>query len=463
MLRRREPPTTRRPPRRGPRPSAPAASHVRTTVRASNCPVPRAPRRTRRRARDRTPGRTPPRPRAPAGPTPERAPTTATPPPRPPRPGRRAPRGRTPSGPPTRSRDRLLADPAEDLLVSLPHPIVLRPRADQGVPELPHRGASRLRLPERPDLEQELLERPPVIEMAEDEVQLPDDELEHVDLAVEQLHQVRLDRVLRPEVHDVHLALLAQPVHAADPLLDPKRVPREVVVDDRPRELQVPALPARLRAQEHLGVLLERADGRVLGGDPQAPMVRRNAVPIGPQDPLQVPEGAHVLREDERLFVERPQEGPQSVRLDVRRDRTRIVPEAFEPLAVLRAERRTAGEPIERLRDRERAAADLPLQHDQREPCRPREPPGGSPVRVAHELRDVVVEASLGRSEPHREAVHPPGRQREGDPSAIADHDVSEPSAQLRHPRGHSAVRARDVPLEEAIIGVQRARLEEAD
>src|SRR6266545_1724411 len=281
MLRRREPPTTRRPPRRGPRPSAPVASHMRTIVRGSSCPVPRVRRRTRRHAKDRTRGRTPARPQAAAGPTPERAPRRATPPPRSPRPGRRAPPGRTLSGTPPHSCDRLLADPAEDLLVSLRHPIVLRPRADQGVPELSHRGASRLRLPERPDLKQELLERPPVIEVAEDEVQLPDDELEHVDLAVEQLHQVRLDRVLRPEVHDVHLALLAQPVHAAYPLLDPKRVPREVVVDDRPRELQVPALPARLRAQEHLGVLLERADRRELSADPRPGRVRGYALPMG--------------------------------------------------------------------------------------------------------------------------------------------------------------------------------------
>src|SRR6266566_3098747 len=205
MPRSRARPTRRRRPQRGRRPNARVASHTRTIARGSSCPVPRALPRIRRRARDRTPGRTPTRPRAAAGPTPERAPTRATPLPRSPRPGRRGPPGRTPSGVPRRSCGRLPADPAEDLLVSLPHPVVLGPRADEGIPELSHRGASRLRFPERPDVEQELLEGPSLVEVAEDEVQLADDELEHVDLAVEQLHQVRLDRVLRPEVHDVHL------------------------------------------------------------------------------------------------------------------------------------------------------------------------------------------------------------------------------------------------------------------
>src|SRR5207247_8017393 len=174
-----------------------------------------------------TRGRTPHRPRVLAGPTPERVPTRATPLPRSPRPGRRGSPGRTPSGAPPRSCGRLSADPAEDVLVPLPHPVVLGPRADEGVSELSHRGASHLRLPERPDVEQELFEGPPLIEVAENEVHLADDELEHVDLAVEQLHQVRLDRVLRPEVHDVHLAILAESVPAAAPRLDPQRVPGE--------------------------------------------------------------------------------------------------------------------------------------------------------------------------------------------------------------------------------------------
>src|SRR5207244_6342477 len=102
------------------------------------------------------------------------------------------------------------------------------------------------------------------LKIPQDQVQFSDDELEHVNLAVEELDEIRLDGVLGPDVHDMDLALLTEAMHPSDPLLDPERIPREVVIDHGPRELQVPTLAARLRAQQHRGPRLALPDGLVL-------------------------------------------------------------------------------------------------------------------------------------------------------------------------------------------------------
>src|SRR5207249_1580629 len=100
----------------------------------------------------------------------------------------------------------------------------------------------------------------------------------HVDLAVEEFHQIALHGLPRPQVHDVDLALLAEAVHPPDPLFDAQGIPREIVVHDRPRELQVPALAAGLRAQEHLSVPLERPHRAIFRRRREAAVVERDAM-----------------------------------------------------------------------------------------------------------------------------------------------------------------------------------------
>src|SRR5207245_10908003 len=134
---------------------------------------------------------------------------------------------------------------------------LLGPRAAERIPEAAQRGPPRRRFPEHPDVHHQVLERPTLVEVANDQAELSDDELEHVDFAVEELHQVRLHGILGPHVHDVDLAVLTESMHPPDPLLDPERVPRKIVVDDRPSELEVPALAPRLCTQEDLAVLVE--------------------------------------------------------------------------------------------------------------------------------------------------------------------------------------------------------------
>ena len=59
------------------------------------------------------------------------------------------------------------------------------------------------------------------------------------------------------EVEDQAVLLLAVAVDAAHALLQPHRVPGDVVVDHQPAELEVDALARRLGGDQHLAVLLE--------------------------------------------------------------------------------------------------------------------------------------------------------------------------------------------------------------
>ena len=68
--------------------------------------------------------------------------------------------------------------------------------------------------------------------------------------------------VLREEVDDGHVVLLAVAMAAADALLDALRVPRQVVVHDRVAELQVQALGAGLGGDEDARARLELVDER---------------------------------------------------------------------------------------------------------------------------------------------------------------------------------------------------------
>ena len=99
---------------------------------------------------------------------------------------------------------------------------------------------------------------------------------------------------------------LADPVDAAEPLLDPVRVPRQVVVDHQVRALQVQALAGGVGGDQHPGVL-------VLGeqfGDPAAFLTPDPAVDgdhgVGAAEQVtdafgQVLQGVPVLGEDDDL------------------------------------------------------------------------------------------------------------------------------------------------------------------
>ena len=70
-----------------------------------------------------------------------------------------------------------------------------------------------------------------------------------------------LARVRGDEVEDEAVLLLAVPVDAAHPLLQPHRVPRDIVVDHEPAELKVDAFSGGLRGDQNLTVFTELALG----------------------------------------------------------------------------------------------------------------------------------------------------------------------------------------------------------
>src|SRR3989441_2053521 len=124
--------------------------------------------------------------------------------------------------------------PAGDRLVDALPLLVLSGSGDEEISEAAQGGPPVLRLPQHPDVHHQVFERPALVEVPEDQIEFSDDEFEHVDLAVEELHQVRFDGVFGPYIDDVDLALLAEAMDPSDPLLDPKRIPREVVIHDGP-------------------------------------------------------------------------------------------------------------------------------------------------------------------------------------------------------------------------------------
>lgn len=115
-----------------------------------------------------------------------------------------------------------------------------------------------------PHLQDDVLEVPVLAQMSQDRLDLADDHLEHVDLAVEDIDDVVLNSVLHGKIEDKDVAGLADPVKSSDPLLDPHGVPREVEVDDGVAELKIPALSAGLRGDENRNVAPERRDCGVL-------------------------------------------------------------------------------------------------------------------------------------------------------------------------------------------------------
>src|SRR5712691_4134116 len=114
---------------------------------------------------------------------------------------------------------------------------------DERISQAAERGPTFLGLSQDPDVHHQVFERPTLTEIPEDQIEFSHDELEHVDLPVEELHQVRLDRVLCPHVDHVDLTFLAEAMDAPDPLLDPKRIPRKIVIHHGPSELEVSASP----------------------------------------------------------------------------------------------------------------------------------------------------------------------------------------------------------------------------
>src|SRR5439155_20589525 len=81
------------------------------------------------------------------------------------------PRGRTAATAGHRSRGHRLARLAQDRFVGLLDLFILRPRPDERIPQAAQRGPPFLGLPEDPDVHHQVLERPTLVEVAEDQIE----------------------------------------------------------------------------------------------------------------------------------------------------------------------------------------------------------------------------------------------------------------------------------------------------
>src|SRR5439155_1945925 len=115
-----------------------------------------------------------------------------------------------------------------------------------------------------PQVEHDVFELALVLQISEDLADLAHDQLEHVDLAVEHLEDMVLDGPGSGEVEDPHRLRLADAVDTADALLDPHRIPGQVVVDDRVAELEVASLAADVGREQNAPVASERGDLGIL-------------------------------------------------------------------------------------------------------------------------------------------------------------------------------------------------------
>ena len=105
----------------------------------------------------------------------------------------------------------------------------------------------------RPQVGDHLLKFALFFQIAEDHVDLADDQLEHAQLGLEQVQDCRLYRVSGDEVEDMHVVRLADAAEPADALLDLHRVPGQVEIANGVGKLQVAAFTACFRGQQQPG------------------------------------------------------------------------------------------------------------------------------------------------------------------------------------------------------------------
>jgi hypothetical protein len=147
-------------------------------------------------------------------------------------------------------------------------------------------------------------------DLLEHRVQAADRLGEDPDAGIEHVEHARRQRALGPEGVDGDLAQLPDAIDAADPLLDGRRAPGEVVVDQHVAVLEVAPFPAQLGAEEHAGPLRVAEAGHQLvavGGRQVAHVGERLDAFLlarAPGEPLaQVVDGLARLGEDQHLLV----------------------------------------------------------------------------------------------------------------------------------------------------------------
>ncbi len=141
------------------------------------------------------------------------------------------------------------------------------------------------------------------LELAEDHLDLTRNQLEQIQLLVEHLQDVLLQAASQTEVEHEHLTGLSDPVHASDPLLELHRIPRQIVIDHRPAELEVAALASDFARDEDVSVVFELFHRPIFLLGRQSTVERCDAEASLFERALQVIERRTETREHDRLVV----------------------------------------------------------------------------------------------------------------------------------------------------------------
>src|SRR3990170_2369224 len=371
--------------------------------------------------------------------------------------------GETPQ-PPHRSSCRLHREvlSEEALLVRL-HRLVGSLRREERIAESIQCFPTARPVAHRPDFHQDFFERPRPREVSEDEVEFSHNELEHVDFPVEQLDDIFLDRVPRPEVHDVYLARLSEAMDSADSLLDLQRIPGEVVVHHGVAELEVPTLTARFRAEEDPIPFAKRANACLLLPRWKPAVIDGNRMTIGLEPVPEIVKGPEVLGEHDDLVIDADQQLSQPLGLCVFLNRRDTRMQLIERKAVLEREVPAVLHPPERFCGGKRAAPDLLLEHKERQRV-------WAPRRLrirgiadANKVRDIFVDLPLGPGQGDFHGEDAAGREYDHTAPSVPDHHLPEEALELRGVRRRPHVASADEALPEATRGAELAGPKERD
>src|SRR5256886_12753009 len=212
-----------------------------------------------------------------------------------------------------------------------------------------------VRLGAQPCRREAFLEAIGAAEVAEDDIQLSNNELEELDLLIEKAQHVRLGRPPGGEVDDVGLARLPNAVNTPDALLDYHRIPGQLVVHEHVAELEIETLrPGAGRDEyrprfglEGRQTLRSLRHGETSRIHDRRPTQLANAL----RDQL---ERRQVLAEHDHAIIEGFEDLLQRPQLGVRGNPPCIGGELARAHAILGGDQLSLGETIERIRERRR-------------------------------------------------------------------------------------------------------------
>ncbi|MNN50127.1 hypothetical protein D3C81_1647000 [compost metagenome] len=170
-------------------------------------------------------------------------------------------------------------------------------------------------------------------EPLQNHVKMAYDQLEHIDLLVQQVEDMLLDRAFGRQIVNIDVVGLAQPVHPADPLLHSHRVPGQVEVDHLMAKLQVDTFAARFGRDHHLGPAAEQVHHPIFFASVHPTPVRNRGHSAVTEVLQQILLRSPILGEHDHLVIHFTDQLHRFLRLAVRFDLTDQVDKIPNPIA----------------------------------------------------------------------------------------------------------------------------------